>query len=227
TNYKNAGSAEPATKEIDYFVHIGWNASAGTPFIGWARIPCTSIADIASYNTIDEKSLMCSQTSADGLVNADYMEVVGRFAATLSAGAGYTWSVPTYTAKNLIQRPIYETRALDWAPTWAGFSANPSGSPIQKYKLVGSVCKIMRVSATSGTSNATTMTMTVPFAFLRSIFTTSLMNVQDNSANQTLPGMLESSAGSATASLYKTFFRGAWTGSGTKDVNIAWLEYEI
>ena len=34
------------------------------------------------------------------------------FGATLSAGAGYTWSVPTFTVNNLIQRPIYETKEL-------------------------------------------------------------------------------------------------------------------
>lgn len=137
-NYMKAGSAELATKEIDYFIHIGWNASAGTPFIGWARIPCTSIADIASYNTIDEKSLMCSQTNADGLVNGDYMEVVGRFAATLSAGAGYTWSVPTYTAANLINRPIYESRWLDILPAIAvsGGTVPTYSSSVYKYRVV-------------------------------------------------------------------------------------------
>ncbi len=154
-NYMNAGSAELATKEIDYFVHIGWNASASTPFIGWARIPCTSIADIASYNTIDAKSLMCSQTSADGLVNADYMEVVGRFAATLSAGAGYTWSVPTYTAINLIQRPIFETRWLDWQPTYSGSGSMTwtSVTGTRSYKV--SDTKLIAREEASGTVGGT------------------------------------------------------------------------
>ncbi len=164
-NYMNAGSAELATKEIDYFVHIGWNASASTPFIGWARIPCTSIADIASYNTIDAKSLMCSQTSADGLVNADYMEVVGRFAATLSAGAGYTWSVPTYTAINLIQRPIFETRTLEWVTSIAeAQSAITYTTRVARYKIRGNYLKAdYFIAVNTVTSTGSDVKIMLPF----------------------------------------------------------------
>lgn len=170
TNYMNAGSAELATKEIDYFAHIGWNASAGTPFIAWARIPCTSIADIASYNTIDARSLMSSQTNADGLVNGDYLEVVGRFAATLSAGAGYTWSVPTFTATNLIQRPTYETRWLSWQPAYSGAGAMTWTSvttTTARYKVVGGnvFLELDATGTIGGTLNVSLYT-TLPFTFL-------------------------------------------------------------
>jgi hypothetical protein len=57
-------------------------------------------------------------TSTDKVVN------IGRFGATLSAGAGYTWTVPTFTPTNLIQRPIYETRWLTWVPKAYGVTGS-------------------------------------------------------------------------------------------------------
>jgi len=54
------------------------------------------------------------------------------------AGAGYTWSVPTFIASNLIQRPIYETRDIDYLPTITYNGTTPSGTEIKRvrYKIV-------------------------------------------------------------------------------------------
>lgn len=113
TNWCNAGSAELATKEIDYFVYLGYNATDGV-VIGFSRYPGANAYGDFSATSTNEK--YCAISTITNAVATDYYEVIGRFAATLSAGAGYTWSVPTYTAKNLIQRPIYETRWLTWTP---------------------------------------------------------------------------------------------------------------
>lgn len=117
TNWCNAGSAELATKEIDYFVYLGYNATDGV-VIGFSRYPGANSYNDFSATTTNEK--YCAISTITTAAATDYYEVIGRFAATLSAGAGYTWTVPTYTAKNLIQRPIYETRWLDWQPTYSG-----------------------------------------------------------------------------------------------------------
>lgn len=114
TNWCNAGSAELATKEIDYFVYLGYNATDGV-VIGFSRIPyATKYGDFSATTTAETYAGISNIAHAAA---TDYYEVVGRFAATLSAGAGYTWSVPTFTAANLINRPIYETRWLTWTPT--------------------------------------------------------------------------------------------------------------
>lgn len=127
TNYHNAGGAEIATKEADYFVYLGYNATDGV-VIGFSRIPGASIySDFsATYNDNKFASISTITNAAAG----DTYELIGRFAATMSAGAGYTWSVPTFNAINLIQRPIYETRFLTYTPTltWTAGVA-PSGSP--------------------------------------------------------------------------------------------------
>ena len=115
TNWCNAGSAELATKEIDYFVYLGYNATDGV-VIGFSRIPYATEYSQFSTTTTNEKYCAIS-TITNAAAGDDYV-VIGRFAATLSAGAGYTWSVPTFTSINLIQRPIYESRWLNWIPSW-------------------------------------------------------------------------------------------------------------
>jgi len=127
TNWFNAGATELATKEIDYFVYLGYNTTDGV-VIGFGRIP--SANEYGDFSTTSTNEKYCAISTTTNAVSGDDYELVGRFAATLSAGAGYTWSVPTFTNKNLIQRPIYETRFLSYVPTltWSAGVA-PSGSP--------------------------------------------------------------------------------------------------
>ncbi len=108
TNWFNAASSELATKEIDYFVYLGYNASDGV-VIGFSRYVGNEYDDFSATST-NEK--YCAISTITNAASGDDYEIVGRFAATLSAGAGYTWSVPAFTNKNLIQRPIFETRRL-------------------------------------------------------------------------------------------------------------------
>ncbi len=112
TNWFNSGSTELATKEIDYFVYLGYNATDGV-VIGFSRIIGNEYDDFSTTTTNEKYCAISTITTAAA---GDDYEVIGRFAATLSAGAGYTWSVPTFTNKNLTQRPIYETRWLTWLP---------------------------------------------------------------------------------------------------------------
>jgi hypothetical protein len=132
SNLFNAGSAELATKEIDYFAYLGYNATDGV-VLGFARIPFAKSYDDFSTTSPNEK--YCKISTITNAVATDYYENIGRFGATLSAGAGYTWTVPTFTAKNLIQRPIYETRFLEWYPTFSGSDSMTVGvnTRIQSY----------------------------------------------------------------------------------------------
>lgn len=109
TNWCNAGSSELATKEIDYFVYLGYNATDGV-VLGFSRIPYGALYSDFSATTTNEK--YCAISTITNATASDVYTNIGRFAATLSAGAGYTWSVPTFTPANLVNRPIYETRWL-------------------------------------------------------------------------------------------------------------------
>jgi hypothetical protein len=117
-NAFNSGSAELATREIDYFAYIGRATTGGALSIGFARIPYAKLGSDFNTSVTNEKY---GRFDSANITVDNITEVVniGRFAATLSAGAGFTWSVPAFTNANLIQEPIYETRLLDYLPTYS------------------------------------------------------------------------------------------------------------
>lgn len=167
TNWFNAGSAGLATKEIDYFVYLGYNATDGVT-IGFSRIPSATQYGDFSATTTNEK--YCAISTITTAASTDYYENVGRFAATLSAGAGYTWTVPTFTASNLIQRPIYESRWLDWAPVIAvsgGTAPTYTTNYVNKYRIRGSKLETdcLWVNGSGGTAGAGGNAITITFPF--------------------------------------------------------------
>lgn len=165
TNWFNAGGAELATKEIDYFVYLGYNATDGV-VIGFSRIPSANqYSDFSATTTNEKYAAISTITTA---ASTDYYEVIGRFAATLSAGAGYTWSVPTFTAINLIQRPIYDTRKLSFLPTYSASGSMTYTSVTTteaSYKISGSGAWVFfdNSGTTGGTAN-NEIKMTLPFS---------------------------------------------------------------
>jgi hypothetical protein len=162
TNWCNSGSTELATIEVDYFVYIGYNATDGV-VIGFSRIPSASIYSDFSATSTNEKYAGIS-TITNAAAGDNYI-VIGRFAATLSAGAGYTWTVPTFTTKNLIQRPIYESRWATYLPTYSADSGtwtSVSGGII-RYRIAGNTVNV-RVSVLGTTSASPTyIGITTPF----------------------------------------------------------------
>lgn len=183
TNWCNAGSAELATKEIDYFVYLGYNATDGV-VIGFSRIPSANSYDDFSTTSTNEKYAAISTIT--NAAATDYYENIGRFAATLSAGAGYTWTVPTYTAKNLIQRPIYETRWIDWVPSLSvsgGTAPTYTANYINRYKIKGDNALLNSVwlNSSGGTAGngAAAIVSTLPISMSSNIYvqyTTTLGN---------------------------------------------------
>lgn len=136
TNWFNAGSAELATREIDYFAYIGYNATDGV-VLGFSRIPYARLYSDFNTTTTNEKyariSTITNAASGDNYVN------IGRFAATLSASASHNWSVPSFTNANLIQEPIYETRWRIWVPTISGsgsMTLSAGSVDYARYKIV-------------------------------------------------------------------------------------------
>ena len=129
TNWMNAGSAEFATKEIDYFVYLVWDSNSSAVGLSFARIPYANLISDFSATTTNEKY----GAGYSDFTTTDEVENIGRFAATLSAGAGYTWTVPTFTASNLIQRPIFETRILDYIPQFTNVTIG-NATVVAKYQ---------------------------------------------------------------------------------------------
>ena len=219
TNYFNSGSAELATKEVDYFVYAVYDGTNATTGIGIARIPYATVAaDISNTATSEKYSPNTSN------VNSAYytaMAVIGRFAATLSAGAGYTWSVPTFTATNLIQRPIYETRLLTFTSTVTGYTGAVGGS--YTYQIVNRQMRVYQNG--SGTSNATTLTTTIPLSSVDTVG--SVLSFCYGVDSGTAVAAPIATLGAPTRlDFYKTTALGAWTNSGTKTFGL-YFTFEI
>lgn len=157
TNWFNSGSPELATKEIDYFVYAVWQAADSTLHIGVSRIPYgTVFGDFVGGGSFTDERYW--NGSGGSLTSTDNVTVIGRFAATLSAGAGYTWTVPTFTSTNLIQRPIYETRFLSCTGTLTSAGTLPTFglTDISVYKMINDRCMVVcdKINTSGGTAGA-------------------------------------------------------------------------
>jgi hypothetical protein len=168
TNWFNSGAAEFAAQEVDYFAYLIWNTTPATDILdlGFARFPSGRVYSDFSGTTTNEKYLATANASAP--TSTDACVNIGRFAATLSAGAGYTWSVPTYTNANLIQHPVFRTRTLLYTPTWGSTGTLPAigdGTLVGQYKLRGAECKVRvrQVCGASSTYGTGTYTWSLPF----------------------------------------------------------------
>jgi hypothetical protein len=207
TSWMNLGAAEFATLEQDLFAYAVWDSNSSVVAVAPSRIPYGRLVSDFSATTTNEKHLgnYANYTATDDVVN------IGRFAATLSAGVAYTWTVPTYTNLNLIQRPIYETRWLVWTPTLAGWSANPTVACAYKESMDGIFWNLHSTGV--GTSNATTTTFTLPFT----VTTTNSFSVgrgQDNGA-ECAPTFRATASGNI-CDCFKGPGNTVWTNTGTK-----------
>ena len=226
TNWCNSGATELATLEIDYFVYLGYNTTDWV-VIGFSRIPYWTQYSSFSATTTNEK--YCAISTITNATSTDYYSNIWRFAATLSATASFNWSVPTFTATNLIQRPIYETRVLTWAPTITGYSANPTDTNY-RYRLVHSKIETIFREATSWTSNATTTTYTLPFSTRDFWFSKYIApaRIFDNWAGVTTPWMAQPDNASVNVlKFYKDWNAGVWTAALGKRIDNCQFIYEI
>lgn len=164
TNRMYAGGAELATKEIDIFAYIGWNATDGVTLAG-ARFPWANVyADFNRVTAADERYAPVS--NATNAVATDQYVNVGRFAATNSGTPNYNWSVPAYTPTNLVQYPIFETRILAYTSVDTGFTGSPSGYTRNTvYQIVGKNMVLLHVWTGGAAASSTTgFTITIPFS---------------------------------------------------------------
>ena len=226
TNWCDAGSSELAAREVDYFVYLGYNATDGVT-LGFSRIPFARRYDDFSATTTNEK--YCAISTITTAAASDAYNVIGRFAATLSAGAGYTWTVPTFTAANLIHQPVFRTRLLTWLPTFTGFSTAPT-TIFHLYRIDMDKVEFRQRDFNNGTSNANTYAITLPFTSrnidANFLWASSSAFAVDNGANITDVGWFIAN-NSKTLAFTKAATSTGWTATGNKAVRGAQGEYEI
>lgn len=129
TNWFNSGGTFLGTMEIDYFTYLVWDSNSSVVAITASRLPFGRTVNATDFSatTTNQAYLVnySNFTVGDDLVN------IGRFAATLSlSGTGHLWTVPTFTSRNLVNRPTFETRKLSWNVTVAnGGITSGAGTP--------------------------------------------------------------------------------------------------
>lgn len=102
-----------------------------------------------------------------------------------------------------------------WVPTFAGFSVNPTVSAA-RYTTFGRLCTCIIAMSANGTSNATTSTMTLPFAAANTVVQSFHILIVDNGTIGADVGKLNTRVNSNVADLFKTLASGVWTASGAK-----------
>ncbi len=136
---------------------------------------------------------------------ANITTIAGDAAVFVSEGSG-NWKCVSYESNT-------DGVWIAYSPTFSGFSADPTAVSA-RYFLEGKRCTVT-IRATAGTSNATTFTMTLPFAARGTEYYVGV--VQDNSAFQSSSGRLTTAASSNVANIGKTLSSaGGFTASGTK-----------
>jgi hypothetical protein len=160
----NAGSAELKTHVIRYSAYLGYNATDGV-VIAISRIPHGRIYSDFSTTPSNEKYAAIS-TITHAAASDEYAQI-GMFDATNSGTASYNWSVPTFTASNLIQYPRPFTDWMDWTPATSASGSLTWTSPTSiacQYRFSGNKIEFeTTLSATLGGSADNTLKITLPF----------------------------------------------------------------
>lgn len=159
TNWMNLGAAEFAALPHDLFVYaIGeTGASAGLKF-GYSRIPYARTMGDFVNTTTNEKYIAGNWTNFN---SSDPVQNIGRFRAQLSAGAGYTWSIPSAV---VINRPFFESDWLAWVPQFTNLSIG-NGTLTARYRITGQRAQYLWafIFGNSGSAISGSVSHTLPF----------------------------------------------------------------
>lgn len=118
------------------------------------------------------------------------------------------------------QNPSSDANTLDdyeegtWTPTWGGFSSDPT-SGAARYEKVGRIVKASLNGWNSGTSNATTKTITLPFTAGAADVMAGVGHPLDNGAFSNNPCRFDTRSASAVCDVYKNLNADNWTASGS------------
>lgn len=103
-----------------------------------------------------------------------------------------------------------------WVPVWTGFAAASDPTGVQaNYVLIGKMCFVTLYLTGNGTSNATTMTVTLPFAAASGFTQTNRITPNNNGA-LVAGGIAITRSNSNIMDCYKDATSLAWTASGGK-----------
>lgn len=205
----------------------GWGPSSLFEQVAWVYNSATSLtvpSDATTYYEVGDKIRL----KQGGGYKYFYIVGVAATTLTITGGSDYTLTNAAITdyeiSKN--ESPIGFPAAFNYAPTFTGFSVNPSG-PVCRFFIRGRSCFVSVWLLTAGTSNATGFTISTPITVGASAsFTgTCFWTGQDNGVDLAIPGRVFTQGGATTFTLDKTIAGGAWTNvNGKKASFTTWFE---
>jgi hypothetical protein len=148
TNWFNSGGNELKTILVPYFPYAVYDSNSSAVALTVGRKPTYMIVASGMSTTTSEDHIY----GYSGFTNGDDMVNIGYFEATLSGGAGYTWTVPTFTADNLRHTPTYHSNVMNFLPQWTSLT-DTSGTTTAKYQIVEGRCNL-HVEFVLGASSA-------------------------------------------------------------------------
>jgi len=211
TNWFNLGGNDTKTLTAPLFVYVVYDTNSSLLVPTIARKSNFRIVSETSATTTNQDHIY----GYSGFTSTDEMVNIGYFEATLSGGAGYTWTVPTFTNQNLRNEPTYESRWMTWTPTITGYSILPTNTSYY-YRVMRGLIDHKINETTNGTSNATTTTYTLPFT--ANTFTQASITAPVDNGAGVAHGVAQVAAGSNVMNCYKQAFA-AWTNANAKRMN--------
>lgn len=170
--------------------------------------------------------LRVTDTTTKYFVVASSSHAAGTTTVTFTGGSDYVLAAnPTVRDYSYVINPQGYPNWFNYAPTYAGFSADPSGGACM-FHVVGQVVTFYH-SRNDGTSNGATFTITVPIP--SSTFVTADCRIINNGAEGTAPGMaVVAESVNTSMTVHRTYQIGsaAWTTSGAKNAQML-LTYGI
>lgn len=184
----------------------------------WIYASATTFTITGDFTTVFTKGtrLRFTQTTAKyGVVKSSAFST-GTTTITLISNTDYSIAnaaiaSPSYSYADM---PPGYPGSFAYTTTWTGFSANPSGG-ITRFTVVANRCIVDINQPSNGTSNATTLTFSLPVASSFDLFALLGRGVDNNTA-LTAPSRVDISGSTGTA--YKDLAQTAWTNSSGKNI---------
>lgn len=149
---------------------------------------------------------------------------------TLITNSDYAMAATTITDKYIsyIENPEGFPDWFNWSPTISGFSSNPTNS-VYRWKVYNQTIKCFIRQGSTGTSNATTFTISAPIVAvtITNMQWGNLAAVTDNGTFLTTPGAVRILTAGTDIEVFKDAALGAFTASGTKRVYSANIDYQF
>ncbi len=224
-NYPDPGFATGAVAGID-----GWTDDTART---WTYVSASTFTVTGDQTAVFQKGtrLKFTQTTVKYavVVSAAFSTVT---TVTILVNTDYTLANAAITANfySYQESPQGYPDWFSWTPTFTGFSADPTPAGC-KVGIRGQTAFVHFGISATGTSNATTFTISMPVTTAN--ITGNVMQVAvrgvDNGANVATPSLVSVQANANTASVFKSFDFGTtlWTNSGGKGVNAFTLVLQI